>query len=253
MLPIGRRFVSFSIVLKMNHSDKKVVAELRGANKEYKTGDQLITALYPTDFQLLSGELTLIIGPSGSGKTTLLSLLGCVIYPTSGEVLVGGQSVGQLNEHKLAELRLQNIGFVFQSFNLIQPLTAEENVILPLQLQGVPATEARRRALEAIEKVGMSDRRKQLPKMLSGGQQQRIAIARALVTNPPMMLCDEPTAALDPRSVGIVMEELKMLAAHGIALAVVTHDMRLRPFADRIIYVNDGIASENPPADETGH
>ncbi len=229
---------------------KPVIAELRGAGKEYKTGDQIITALYPTDFQLFGKELTLIIGPSGSGKTTLLSLLGCVIYPTHGEVIVNGQRVTQLNQRQLADLRLHNIGFVFQSFNLIQPLTAEENVMLPLKLQGVATAEARRRAREAIEKVSMSDRRKQLPKMLSGGQQQRIAIARALVSNPPMMLCDEPTASLDPRSVGVVMEELKSLANHGIALAVVTHDQRLRPFADRIIYVDDGRASGEPPASD---
>ncbi|MCK6695604.1 MAG: ABC transporter ATP-binding protein [Thermoanaerobaculia bacterium] len=227
-----------------------VVAQLRGASKEYKTGDQVITALYPTDFELRQGELTLIIGPSGSGKTTLLSLLGCVIYPTAGEVIVQGESISRLSERQLARLRLNSIGFVFQSFNLIQPLTAEENVMLPLQLQGMGRAEARRRAHEAIEKVGMSDRRRQLPKNLSGGQQQRIAIARALVANPPMMLCDEPTASLDPHSVGIVMEELKMLAGHGIALAVVTHDIRLRPFADRIVYVNDGRASDVPAGDE---
>lgn len=227
-----------------------IVAQLRGASKEYQTGDQIITALHPTDFELHRGELTLIIGPSGSGKTTLLSLLGCVIYPTAGEVIVQGESVGRLNERQLARLRLNNIGFVFQSFNLIQPLTAEQNVMLPLQLQGIGAAEARRRAHEAIEKVGMSDRLRQLPKNLSGGQQQRIAIARALVTNPPMMLCDEPTASLDVRSVGIVMEELKMLAGHGIALAVVTHDTRLRPFADRIVYVNDGRASDTPASDD---
>lgn len=227
-----------------------IVAQLRGASKEYKTGDQVITALYPTDFDLHRGELTLIIGPSGSGKTTLLSLLGCVIYPTVGEVIVQGESIGRLSERQLARLRLNSIGFVFQSFNLIQPLTAEENVMLPLQLQGIGRAEARRRAHEAIEKVGMSDRCRQLPKSLSGGQQQRIAIARALVTNPPMMLCDEPTASLDPHSVGIVMEELKMLANHGIALAVVTHDIRLRPFADRIVYVNDGRASDVPAGDE---
>jgi len=230
---------------------KPIVAELRGAGKEYKTGDQTITALYPTDFQLLGKELTLIIGPSGSGKTTLLSLLGCVIYPTQGEVIINGQQVTKLNQRQLSDLRLHNIGFVFQGFNLIQPLTAEENVMLPLKLQGVASAEARIRAQEAIEKVGMSDRRKQLPKMLSGGQQQRIAIARALVTNPPMMLCDEPTAALDPRSVGIVMDELKKLSEQGMALAVVTHDQRLRPFADRIIYVDDGRASANPPAGDT--
>lgn len=227
-----------------------IVAQLRGASKEYKTGDQVITALYPTDFELRQGEMTLIIGPSGSGKTTLLSLLGCVIYPTAGEVIVQGEPVSRLNERQLARLRLNSIGFVFQSFNLIQPLTAEENVMLPLQLQGIGTAEARRRAREAIEKVSMSDRRRQLPKSLSGGQQQRIAIARALVTNPPMMLCDEPTASLDPHSVGIVMEELKMLANHGIALAVVTHDIRLRPFADRIVYVNDGRASDVPAGDE---
>lgn len=227
-----------------------VVAQLRGASKEYKTGDQVITALYPTDFELRQGELTLIIGPSGSGKTTLLSLLGCVIYPTAGEVIVQGESISRLSERQLARLRLNSIGFVFQSFNLIQPLTAEENVMLPLQLQGMGRAVARRRAHEAIEKVGMSDRRRQLPKNLSGGQQQRIAIARALVANPPMMLCDEPTASLDPHSVGIVMEELKMLAGHGIALAVVTHDIRLRPFADRIVYVNDGRASDVPAGDE---
>ena len=240
----------------MQAQSKPIVAELRGAGKEYKTGDQTITALYPTDFQLLGSELTLIIGPSGSGKTTLLSLLGCVIYPTQGEVIVNDQHVTQLNQRQLAHLRLHNIGFVFQSFNLIQPLTAEENVMLPLKLQGIGQAESRNRAMEAIEKVGMADRRKQLPKMLSGGQQQRIAIARALVTNPPMMLCDEPTASLDPRSVAIVMEELKKLANDGIALAVVTHDQRLRPFADRIIYVDDGRASSQPPSGdsfETAH
>ena len=230
---------------------KSVIAELHGAGKEYKTGDQTITALYPTDFQLRGKELTLIIGPSGSGKTTLLSLLGCVIYPTQGEVIINGKQVTQLNQRQLSDLRLRNIGFVFQGFNLIQPLTAEENVMLPLKLQGLAVAEARNRAQDAIEKVGMSDRRKQLPKMLSGGQQQRIAIARALVTNPPMMLCDEPTAALDPRSVGIVMDELKKLADQGMALAVVTHDQRLRSFADRIIYVDDGRASSTPPAGDT--
>lgn len=226
--------------------DAQVVAELRGAGKEYKTGDQVITALYPTDFQLHAGEVALIIGPSGSGKTTLLSLLGCVIYPSQGEVIVGGQSISGLNQRRLAGLRLHQIGFVFQNFNLIQPLTAEENVMLPLLLQGVSRRQARVRAQEALEKVGMSDRRRQLPKQLSGGQQQRVSIARALVGNPPMVLCDEPTASLDARSVGVVMEELQMLARQGIGLAVVTHDMRLRPFADRVIYVSDGRTSAEP-------
>lgn len=230
--------------------DSTIVAQLRGAAKEYKTGDQVITALHPTDFDLHRGELTLIIGPSGSGKTTLLSLLGCVVYPSAGEVVVCGEHVSGLDERQLARLRLHKIGFVFQSFNLIQPLTAEQNVMLPLQLQGIGTAPARQRAREAIEKVGMTDRLRQLPSQLSGGQQQRIAIARALVTNPPMVLCDEPTASLDARSVHVVMEELKMLTTQGMALAVVTHDIRLRPYADRIVYVDDGRTSTTASPDE---
>jgi putative ABC transport system ATP-binding protein len=177
-----------------------VIAELKGAGKEYQTGDQIIKALQPTDLQLNEGELLLIIGPSGSGKTTLLSLLGCVIYPTQGDLYVDGKHVNQLKSNQLAKLRLDTIGFVFQQFNLLAPLTAEENVAVPLQLQGVKSSEIKKRVAQAIEIVGMSDRKKNLPKQLSGGQQQRIAIARALVTNPKIILCDEPTASLDKNS-----------------------------------------------------
>ena len=229
------------------------VAELKGASKRYKTGDQIITALEPTDFQLYSNQLTLIIGPSGSGKTTLLSMLGCVIYPTEGEVWVANRKVNDIKEKQLAALRLETIGFVFQSFNLIMPLTAEQNVMLPLELQGVPTKEAKERVAEAIAKVGMTDRRKQLPKSLSGGQQQRIAIARALVTRPAIMLCDEPTASLDVESMKKVMTELKSLSSQGIGMAVVTHDMRLREYADRIVYVNEGCVSETPTTEFDTH
>lgn len=221
-----------------------IVAHVSGASKVYKTGDTEIIALQPTSMEVRRGELLLIIGPSGSGKTTLLSLLGCVIYPTQGVVNINGTDTTRLNSKQMADLRLKNIGFVFQSFNLVAPLTAEENVMMPLRLQGVPEKEARERAHAVIERVGMSDRRKQLPKQLSGGQQQRIAIARALVTEPTLMLCDEPTAALDVKSVGIVMEELREIADSGRALAVVTHDMRLRHYAHRIIEVENGIARE---------
>ncbi len=220
------------------------IAQVKSASKTYKTGDTIITALHPATVDFRGGDLTLILGPSGSGKTTLLSLLGCVIYPTAGEVWIGDVKVNDLTENQLANLRLNKIGFVFQSFNLIAPLTALENVMLPLELMNVPYKDARERAMEALRKVNMLDRTKNLPKMLSGGQQQRVAIARALVTNPPMILCDEPTAALDSKSVGLVMEELQMLANEGKALAVVTHDLRLRQFADRIIYVNNGHVSE---------
>jgi len=229
------------------------VASIKNASKQYKTGDMLITALQPTSFDFIRNELTLIIGPSGSGKTTLLSLLGCVIFPTEGEVFVGGKLINGMKQKELANIRLNNIGFVFQSFNLLAPLNGLENVMQPLILMGISKSEARQRAEAALIKIGMQDRMKNLPKMLSGGQQQRVAIARSLVTEPSLMLCDEPTAALDTKSVSVVMEELKMLSTTGKAVAVVTHDLRLKQYADRIIYVNDGIASETPPEDENFH
>jgi len=231
----------------------EIAASLNGASKEYKTGDTMITALHPTTFEFRKKELTLIIGPSGSGKTTLLSLMGCVIFPTKGEVYIDNLLVNNLSDKELAKVRLKKIGFVFQSFNLLAPLNVLENVMHPLRLSGTGKQEAKLRALEAIKKVNMENRVKSLPKSLSGGEQQRVAIARALVTNPSIMLCDEPTASLDIRSVGIVMEELKMLSDSGKAVIVVTHDLRLKPFADRIIYVNNGIASDKPSEEEFFH
>jgi putative ABC transport system ATP-binding protein len=231
----------------------EIAASIKGASKEYKTGDTLITALQPTNFDFMKKELTLIIGPSGSGKTTLLSLLGCVIFPTTGEVYINNILANSLNEKELANLRLNNIGFVFQSFNLLAPLNALENVMQPLRLSGISKKEANLKAEQALAKVNMENRAKSLPKNLSGGQQQRVAIARALVTDPSIMLCDEPTASLDIRSVSIVMEELKMLSDSGKAVIVVTHDLRLKQFADRIIYVNNGVASDKPAEGEIFH
>jgi putative ABC transport system ATP-binding protein len=231
----------------------EIAASVKEASKEYKTGDTVITALQPTTFDFMKKELTLIIGPSGSGKTTLLSLLGCVIFPTTGEVYINNILANSLSEKELARLRLNNIGFVFQSFNLLAPLNAIENVMQPLRLSGISKKEAKLKAEKALAKVNMESRAKSLPKNLSGGQQQRVAIARALVTDPSMMLCDEPTASLDIRSVSIVMEELKMLSDSGKAVIVVTHDLRLKQFADRIIYVNNGIASDKPSEDEIFH
>ena len=218
-----------------------MIAQLQAAGKTYEVGSQIITALEPSTLDINEGELLLIIGPSGSGKTTLLSLLGCVIYPTNGKVYVNGQCVNDLNQRELAALRLNTIGFVFQNFNLIAPLNALENVMVPLQLQGVPRREARMRAEHALEKVGMMDRAKNKPKALSGGQQQRVAIARALVTEPKMLLCDEPTASLDASSMSVVMDELKTLAASGKAVAVVTHDPRLMPYANKVVEVKNGM------------
>ncbi len=220
------------------------IARLDGASKLYKSGDSDIIALHPTNFAINKGELALIIGPSGSGKTTLISLLGCVIYPTQGKVYVNGVYTTNLNDKQMAQLRLQNIGFVFQSFNLIAPLTVEQNVMLPLQLQGKPVAEARKEASQALESLAMQHRIKSLPKMLSGGEQQRVAIARALVTNPPIILCDEPTASLDVTSVAVVMKKLQELAKAGKGVIVVTHDQRLIPYATRIIEVENGKARE---------
>lgn len=219
------------------------IIRLEKVNKLYKTGDTTITALDETDLSIEAGKLTLIMGPSGSGKTTLLSIIGCVIYPTSGNVFYNGQNVTQLNENQLADLRLSKIGFVFQHFNLIEPLTALENVMQPLLLRGMPANEANEKSSNALKVVGLSDRLHNLPKKLSGGQKQRVAIARALVTDPPLVLCDEPTASLDAKSAAVIMEELKSLAAAGKAVLIVTHDLRLRKFADRVIYVEEGKVS----------
>lgn len=227
-------------------SENKIVAKIVKAGKEYKAGDTVITALKASSVELRSGELMLIIGPSGSGKTTLLSLFGCVIYPSFGEVWIDGEKVNELNEKKLSKIRLEKIGFVFQKFNLIAPLTAIENVMMPLLLRGFSEKEAKQKAVAALTDIGMGDRLKNLSNDLSGGQQQRVAIARALVTNPEMVLCDEPTASLDIASVRIVMDQLKQLARQGKAVVVVTHDTRLEPFADRIVYVLNGSISDEP-------
>lgn len=241
------------LLLILNEKVMEIAASIKGASKEYKTGDTVITALQPTTFDFIKNELTLIIGPSGSGKTTLLSLLGCVIFPTTGEVYIDNLLVNNLSDSELARVRLKNIGFVFQNFNLLAPLNVLENVMQPLRLSGESKKESKLKAEEALKKVNMEGRVSSLPKNLSGGEQQRVAIARALVTQPSIMLCDEPTASLDIRSVGIVMEELKMLSESGKSVIVVTHDLRLKPFADRIIYVNNGIASDKPIEEDIFH
>ena len=171
-----------------------------------------MVALQPTTVEFRKGELTLIVGPSGSGKTTLLSLLGCVIYPTAGEVWLEDTCVSALPENKLAEIRLNKIGFVFQGFNLLAPLNGLENVMQPLVMQGVSHREAKSKALALLNEFGLGDRTRNLPRNLSGGQQQRIAIARALITNPGLILCDEPTASLDAANGHEVMAILSAIA-----------------------------------------
>ncbi|WP_053825913.1 ABC transporter ATP-binding protein [Lascolabacillus massiliensis] len=228
----------------------EIAARLTEAGKEYKTGESTIVALQPTTTEFRTGEITLLVGPSGSGKTTLLSLLGSVIYPTMGKVWVGDTCVNDLSEKELAKLRLKHIGFVFQGFNLLAPLNALENVMEPLLLQGVSRKEAKRRAMKLIRQFGMEDRIYNLPRNLSGGQQQRIAIARSLITDPKLILCDEPTASLDHKSAKMVMEMLSQLSLDNRAVIVVTHDVRLKKYADRTIYVSEGRISETAIEDE---
>lgn len=220
-----------------------MIASLKGASKVYDSPVGKFTALDKCDVELNEGELLLIIGPSGSGKTTLLSLLGCLINPTEGKVEIDGKLTADLSAKEMARLRLNTIGFVFQQFNLLAPLTAEDNIAFPLQMQGLSKEEIKSKTSEALRKVDMTEHRKKLPKQLSGGQQQRIAVARALVANPKIMLCDEPTASLDKDSFRVVMEELKALSRAGKAVVVVTHDPRLVEYADRAIEVKNGIAT----------
>lgn len=221
----------------------EAIVEVKNAMKTYLSGDTTITALHPTNVTFNKGEVTLIMGPSGSGKTTLLSLVGCIIYPTEGEVFLKGINVSELSEKELAKIRLNTVGFVFQHFNLLEPLSALENVMQPMILQGISKTEAKEKALKALEKVNLLERKNNLPKKLSGGQKQRVAIARALVTNPDIILCDEPTASLDAKSGAVIMDELKSLSRQDKAVIIVTHDLRLRKFADRVIYVEEGKVS----------
>ena len=221
------------------------MSELIGASKVFKSGSIDIVALHPTDLSLNSGEFLLIVGPSGSGKTTLLSLIGCVLYPSEGCVCIKGIATKDLSDKQLARLRREEIGFVFQSYNLIAPLTSEDNIKVPLILNKMSKTEIEQKSRQALLTVGLEQRKKSIPKQLSGGEQQRVAIARALVNEPSIILCDEPTASLDSDSMGIVMNELRELADSGKAVAVVTHDLRLKEYADKIIYLEHGKLVKN--------
>ncbi|WP_329905519.1 ABC transporter ATP-binding protein [Porphyromonas pogonae] len=223
----------------------KQIASLKGVSKSYKTGDTTIIALQTTDISINTGELTLVVGPSGSGKTTLISIIGGVLYPSEGEVYLDNKKISEMNETELAHQRLQHIGFVFQGFNLLAPLTALENVMHPLILKGVKRKVAKNQAKELLTELGLANRMNNLPKELSGGQQQRVAIARALISNPEIILCDEPTAALDHESAKKVMDTLQILSHQDKAVVVVTHDMRLKEYADRTIDVIEGKISSD--------
>jgi putative ABC transport system ATP-binding protein len=219
---------------------RAVALEGRGIGKVFGRGDLAARALYPTDIQVRRGEVLVIMGPSGSGKTTLLSLLGLVLSPTEGEVLVDGRSVASAGPDETAILRRDRLGFVFQQFNLLPSLTALENAAVPLLLSGVARAGRVARATRALELVGMAEKRSAHPRQLSGGQQQRVAIARALVNDAPVLLCDEPTASLDGNTGRGILDTLRQLARSGRAVVIVTHDERVLSIADRLVHVVDG-------------
>ena len=212
-----------------------------GLTKTYSQGEAAMRALDDVSIQLWGGELALFVGPSGSGKTTLLSILGCILRPTSGTLRVMGRDVSALSEGDLPAVRRNHIGFIFQGFNLFPTLTAEANVALALDVRGVPRREAHDRAASLLDLVGLGGKRHAFPADLSGGQKQRIAIARALAADPPIILADEPTAALDSHSGRVVMDLLQQLAHdRGRAVAIVTHDNRMLGYADRTVKMEDG-------------
>lgn len=230
-----------------------VALEARGISKTFGKGELAVHALRPTNLTVSRGEVLVIMGPSGSGKTTLLSILGLVLSPTEGELLVEGRTVGGASGDTLAKLRRNHVGLVFQQFNLLTGLSALENVGLPLLIQGVSGRARTARARQALELVAMRDKEAAKARLLSGGQQQRVAIARALVTDAAVLLCDEPTASLDGATGRSVLETLRNLAHTGArAVVIVTHDERVLGVADRLVRVEDGNAREvdRPPPNE---
>ena len=214
---------------------------IRGVTKQYSEGAVGTLALAGVDLTVSRGEVVLMMGPSGSGKTTLLSIMGCILRPTSGQVLLEGKDVTAMNEKQLPAVRLQHIGFVFQGFNLFPTLTAGENVELSLKLKGVHRRQAKDEARSLLEQVGLGEKYDSYPSDISGGQKQRVAIARAIAGSPEVLLADEPTAALDTHTGKTIMGMMASMAhEQNRAVVIVTHDSRLAKFADRIVRLEDG-------------
>lgn len=214
---------------------------IRELYKTYGTGSAAVHALDNVSLNVQAGEVLMLMGPSGSGKTTLLSIMGCILQATQGSVKIDGKEIVGLAEKKLPRIRLDHFGFIFQGFNLFPALTVRENVEVGLHLKGVKGSAARKRATDLLTQVGLEEKLNKLPADLSGGQKQRVAIARALAGDPPIVLADEPTAALDSHSGQVVMEILSGLARQrDRAVVIVTHDSRVLHYADRIVRIADG-------------
>jgi putative ABC transport system ATP-binding protein len=218
--------------------------QIKKLSKEYKMGGEMLKALDEVSLTVYQGDFLAIIGPSGSGKSTLMNVIGCLDAPTSGEYWLAGEEVSRLKENRLADIRNQKIGFIFQGFNLLSKLTAIENVELPLIYRGVPAKLRTEQAIAALKKVGLEERIHHRPVELSGGQQQRVAIARALAGDPPILLADEPTGALDTRTGKDVMGFIRELNSLGHTIVLITHDLLISEQAKRVVRIKDGKLSE---------
>ena len=218
-----------------------MLIDVRNLTKVYEMGDVRVHALRGVSFTVESGEFIAIVGPSGSGKSTMMDILGCLAKPSEGEYYLQEEEVGQLSDNRLAEIRNRKVGFVFQSFNLLQRTTALHNVELPLIYSGLSRKERRRRAFEALESVGLADRIHHKSNEMSGGQIQRVAIARALVNNPSMIFADEPTGNLDTRSGGEIMAIFDELNEAGNTIIMVTHEPSIAAHSRRILHIRDGL------------
>ena len=217
------------------------VLEARDLSKQYQLGEHLVNALRGVDVQVTEGEFLAIMGPSGSGKSTLLHLLGGLDAPTGGEVVLTGKSLAELSERKATLARRHHVGFVFQFFNLLPTLTAEENILLPVIIDGKDPRKYEDRLTDLLDLVGLSERRSHKPDQLSGGEQQRVAIARALITQPAILLADEPTGNLDSKTGKAIMSLLRRSCDElGQTVIVVSHDSKATAYADRIIFLRDG-------------
>ena len=227
---------------------------VRDIARDFQAGQQTITVLHGIDTEIRSGEMTFLVGESGSGKTTLISIMCGILYPTQGEVEVFGTDIYALDDTDLVNFRLENIGFIFQQYNLIPSIDAASNAAVPLIAQGMDRLEAREKARAILEKLNIGDQADKLLSQLSGGQQQRVAIARALVHEPRLVVCDEPTAALDASSGRRVMDLLRDVAvAEDRACIIVTHDNRIFDLADRILVLEDGCITHDGTEMPDGH